>query len=93
MRPWHMAERDILIFMGGDSADHAGESRPSVHRPLPSLLPEFSLFSPNPPSSVMAPCPGELLETILLTLINHTKPYDTSNQTEDQTKPLNAYER
>lgn len=85
MRPQHIADRDTFIFMGGDIAHHAGEFRPSVYRPLPSLLPDFPFFSPVPSSSVMPPCPGELLATIHSNQ-SAIEPFYTSDRAEDRDK-------
>lgn len=92
MHPQHMAGRDTFIFMGGDIAHHGGEFRPSVYRPLPSLLPDFPLFVPSFSSAVMPPCPGELLATIHCAQ-SATEPFYTSNCAEDQDKATESIRR
>ena len=89
MRPQHMADRDTFIFMGGDIAHHGGEFRPSVYRPLPSLLPDFPLFVPCSTSQVRPPCPGELLATIHCAQ-SATEPFYTSECAEDQDKAIES---
>lgn len=92
MRPQHMADRDTFIFMGGDIAHHGGEFRPSVYRPLPSILPDFPLFHPFSSSGVMPPCPGELLATIHCAQ-SATEPFYTSNRADDQDKAIESIRR
>ncbi|KAL9063859.1 MAG: hypothetical protein Q9161_009232 [Pseudevernia consocians] len=89
MRPQHMADRDTFIFMGGDVAHHGGEFRPSVYSPLPSLLPDFPLFSPSSSSAVRPPCPGELLATIH-SAQSATEPFYTPNRADDQDKAIES---
>ncbi|KAL9136993.1 MAG: hypothetical protein Q9175_001798 [Cornicularia normoerica] len=89
MRPQHMADRDTFIFVGGDIAHREGEFRPSVYRPLPSVLPDFPLFAPSSPTAVMPPCPGELLATIHCAQ-STTEPYYTSVRAEDQVKAIES---
>lgn len=84
-----MADRDTFIFMGGDIAHHGGEFRPSVYRPLPSLLPDFPLFVPCSTSPVRPPCPGELLATIHCAQ-SATEPFYTSECAEDQDKAIES---
>jgi hypothetical protein len=51
---------DTFIFLGGDTAHHPGEYRPTQHLPLPDKI-EPSPF--DTPTSISA-CPGKLFETI-----------------------------
>lgn len=48
---------DTFIFMGGDSAHHAGEIRPTEWNPLPSEI----KLTPNP-KNFPHMCPGEILQ-------------------------------
>ncbi len=89
MQPQHMADRDTFIFMGGDIAHHGGEFRPSVYRPLPSLLPDFPLFPKSASAAVRPPCPGELLATIHCTQ-SATEPFYTSNRADDHDKTIES---
>lgn len=89
MHSQHLADRDTFIFMGGDIARHGGEFRPSVYRPLPTLLPDFPLYPPSSSSAVRPPCPGEFLATIHCAQ-SATEPFYTSNRAEDHDKAIES---
>lgn len=61
---------DTFIFMGGDSAHHAGEIRPTKYNPLPT---EISL-NPNPPSFPHM-CPGDIIQHDIHPEQSATKPF------------------
>jgi glyoxylase-like metal-dependent hydrolase (beta-lactamase superfamily II) len=62
--------KDTFIFMGGDSAHHAGEIRPTEYNPLPSDI----KLTPNP-SHFPHMCPGEILQQYVHPEQSATKPF------------------
>jgi hypothetical protein len=56
--------------MGGDSAHHAGEIRPTQYNPLPAEI----RLNPNPPQFPHM-CPGELLQQYVHPEQSATKPF------------------